>query len=75
MRGKAGKQQLAFDGGMEGKVEVVVGGVEGWALYGNKDIWSQKVKYLPSFVVWVVVGVLPLFGFFPCLGLFPELSG
>jgi hypothetical protein len=75
MRGKKGKGQLAFGGGMEGELEVVVGAVEGWVSSGNKDIWSQKVEYLLSFVVWVVVGVLPLLGFFPRLGLFSELGG
>ena len=61
--------------GVKRKVEVVVGGVERRVSGGNKDIGSQEIEDFLSFVIWVIVGVLPLLGLFPCLGLFSELGG
>ena len=74
MRGEEREGQLIFGGVRKRKIEVVVGCMEGWVSGGKKDIWSQEIEDLLAFMVWVVVGVLPLLGLFPCLGLFPELG-
>jgi len=74
MRGEERKGQLVFCSVMKREIEVVVGGVERRVSCREEDIWSQEIEDLLSFMVWVVVGVLPLLGLFPCLGLFSELG-
>ena len=74
MRGEKREGQLILGSGVKGEVEVVVGGVERRVSGGNKDIGSQEIEDFLSFMIWVVVGVLPLFSLFPCLGLFSELG-
>ena len=74
MRGEERVGQLILGGRMKGEVEVVVRGVEGRVSGGNKDIRSQEIEDLLSFVVRVVIGVLPLLSLFPRLGLFSELG-
>ena len=72
MGGKEREGQLIL-GSVKGEVEVVVGGMKGRVSGGNKDIRSQEIEDLLSFMVWAVARVLPLLGLFPCLGLFSEL--
>jgi len=74
VRGEERVGQLILGGRMKGEVEVVVRGVEGRVSGGNKDIRSQEIEDLLSFVVRVVIGVLPLLSLFPRLGLFSELG-
>jgi len=75
MRGEEREGELVLGGMMKRKVEMVIRGMEGWVSGGNQDIWSQQIENFLSFMVWVVVRVLPLLGLFPCLGLFSELGG
>jgi len=75
MRGEEREGELILRGMMKRKVEMVVGGVKRWVSSGNQDIRSQEVQDFLPFMVWGVVGVLPLLGLFPRLGFFPELGG
>jgi len=74
VRGEERVGQLILSGMMKGEVEVVVRGMEGRVSGGNEDERSQEIEDLLSFMVRVVVGVLPLLSLFPCLGLFSELG-
>jgi hypothetical protein len=59
---------------IERKIEVVVGGVKRGVSGGNEDIWSEQIEDLLPFRIFVVLGILSLFSFFPRFGLFLELG-